>query len=558
MGNQQSLFDNLIHGNNRNDYKHSHQYRKVHYRSHSHTSSSSSNFQSAFHFSSNSRQHNPKDCCALWKTIKSILGIWTTGNDEIDEIIKETQRTASKHRKPWKWIPFDKFEDVKFLAKGGYGSVFSAWCTDRDVFGRVALKSFEYSENFSKEYLQRLRALAKFEHENPRSIIRIYGMTKNPETNDYMLIMKYVKCNLREYINKHFNTLSLSNKIELLVPISNGLKKIHQADMVHGNLHPGNILQTTINNPTEKNYITTNNSTKIYPMPQTWSSLSDLGLCGPASNDPRKILSEKDDFVDEPDTINDDDFFKEFYLQEKQDFFTSYITSSRRGSTYEKPKLYGVLPYVAPEVLRGQKYTRAADVYAFGFIIYEVFTGYPPYYDVPHDLKLAKKICSGHRPPITSSDIPPRIMKLISSCWDSRPEERPSALELHNMIRGWYWRLDPEMKHLMRVDDEVSRGSRSGTPISPIKDNMSSGFSSPTTPGTPNTPNSIFTFSTPFTTSLSSSLSHSYSVANIPLTKTTTSSNTSSYGIIGYEIHPEAIYTSRLLEFDNLPQTTSY
>ncbi|CAB4441592.1 unnamed protein product [Rhizophagus irregularis] len=182
-------------------------------------------------------------------------------------------------------------------------------------------------------------------------------------------------------------------------------------------------------------------------MPQTWSSLSDLGLCGPASNDPRKILSEKDDFVDEPDTINDDDFFKEFYLQEKQDFFTSYITSSRRGSTYEKPKLYGVLPYVAPEVLRGQKYTRAADVYAFGFIIYEVFTD----------------------PPITSSDIPPRIMKLISSCWDSRPEERPSALELHNMDKRMW-------------------------------------ISSPTTPGTPNTPNSIFTFSTPFTTSLSSSL----------------------------------------------------
>jgi hypothetical protein len=155
MGNQQSLFDSLIHGNSYS----SQQYRGKHYRTHSHTSSSSSfnsNFQSAFHFSSNSRQHNPKDCCALWKTIKSILGIWTTGNNEIDDIIKETQRTASKHRKPWKWIPYDKFEDVKFLAKGGYGHVYSAWCTDRDVFGRVALKSFEFSENFSKEYLQRV------------------------------------------------------------------------------------------------------------------------------------------------------------------------------------------------------------------------------------------------------------------------------------------------------------------------------------------------------------------------------------------------------------------
>src|SRR6266487_2165313 len=117
-------------------------------------------------------------------------------------------------------------------------------------------------------------------------------MTKDPATNDYMLVMKYAKCNLRQYINKHFNNLSLSNKIELLVPISNGLKKIHQADLIHGNFHPGNILQTVTNNPTEKNFQSTtnnNSSTKIYPMPQTWSFISDLGLCGPSSNDPRKI-----------------------------------------------------------------------------------------------------------------------------------------------------------------------------------------------------------------------------------------------------------------------------
>ena len=44
-------------------------------------------------------------------------------------------------------------------------------------------------------------------------------------------------------------------------------------------------------------------------MPQTWSFISDLGLCGPSSNDPRKILSEKNDFVDEPDDIFDDFYF---------------------------------------------------------------------------------------------------------------------------------------------------------------------------------------------------------------------------------------------------------
>ncbi|RIA85656.1 kinase-like domain-containing protein [Glomus cerebriforme] len=544
MGNQQSLLDNLIHGNNRYDYsKHTHHHQ---HRKHSHSSSTSSfnsNFQSAFHFTSNSRHHNPKDCCALWKTIKSILGIWTTGNNDIDEIIKETQRTASKHHKPWKWIPFDRFEDIKFLAQGGYGHVYSAMCTDRDVCGKVALKSLEFSENISKEYLQQLRTLSTFEHS--KGLIRIYGMTRDPETNDYMLVMKHAKSNLRQYINKHFNTLSLSNKIELLVPISNGLKRIHQADLVHGNLHPGNILQTIINIPTEKN--TTTNSIKIYTMPQTWSYISDLGLCGPASNEPRKILSEKNDFVEEPDTIkNDDDIFENLYFHEKNDDY--FISHSRRGSVYEKPKIYGVLPYIAPEVLRGQKSTKAADVYAFGFIVYEVFTGHPPYYDVPHDIKLAQKICTGHRPPITCSEIPPRIMKLITSCWDANPDERPSALDLHNLIRGWYWRLDPEMKSLMRADDE----SRSGTPIKEI-----GGFSTPPTPGTPISPFN-FPTNTPFTTSLNTSISHSYSTTAPNISPQSTSSTMSFCGINGYEIHPEAIYTSRLLEYDNLPQTASW
>ncbi|RIA94423.1 kinase-like domain-containing protein, partial [Glomus cerebriforme] len=37
-----------------------------------------------------------------------------------------------------------------------------------------------------------------------------------------------------------------------------------------------------------------------------------------------------------------------------------------------KNSTYGVLPYIAPEILRGQNYTKAADIYSFGIIMYEV------------------------------------------------------------------------------------------------------------------------------------------------------------------------------------------
>src|SRR2546423_554778 len=35
-----------------------------------------------------------------------------------------------------------------------------------------------------------------------------------------------------------------------------------------------------------------------------------------------------------------------------------------------KNEIYGVLPYMAPEVLRGEPYTKEADIYSFGIIMW--------------------------------------------------------------------------------------------------------------------------------------------------------------------------------------------
>jgi serine/threonine protein kinase len=52
-------------------------------------------------------------------------------------------------------------------------------------------------------------------------------------------------------------------------------------------------------------------------------------------------------------------------------------------------EIYGVLPYVAPEVLNGKQYTSATDIYSFAMIMYEIFTGLPPYHDIAHEEALA-------------------------------------------------------------------------------------------------------------------------------------------------------------------------
>src|SRR5581483_6746147 len=40
-------------------------------------------------------------------------------------------------------------------------------------------------------------------------------------------------------------------------------------------------------------------------------------------------------------------------------------------SNSNSKNVYGVLPYMAPEILRGKKYTKASDIYSFGIIMNE-------------------------------------------------------------------------------------------------------------------------------------------------------------------------------------------
>jgi serine/threonine protein kinase len=101
-----------------------------------------------------------------------------------------------------------------------------------------------------------------------------------------------------------------------------------------------------------------------------------------------------------------------------------------------KEGVYGVLPYVAPEVLRGYQYTKAADIYSFGMIMNELLSEELPYNDVPHDHILTVKICRGLRPKI-AEDVPKLLANLIMKCWDAKPENRPTARELYQILFKW-------------------------------------------------------------------------------------------------------------------------
>ncbi|KLL02197.1 MAG: hypothetical protein MRERC_3c023 [Mycoplasmataceae bacterium RC_NB112A] len=115
------------------------------------------------------------------------------------------------------------------------------------------------------------------------------------------------------------------------------------------------------------------------------------------------------------------------------DGYFCYITDlglCRPADETDKSKVYGVLPYMAPEVLRRQPYIQASDIYSFGIIAWEMMSGLPPYHDIPHDDFLTKKILDGLRPSLDDAKAPRILKDLIEKCWDADPSKRPAASEL--------------------------------------------------------------------------------------------------------------------------------
>ncbi|POG61676.1 kinase-like domain-containing protein, partial [Rhizophagus irregularis DAOM 181602=DAOM 197198] len=107
--------------------------------------------------------------------------------------------------------------------------------------------------------------------------------------------------------------------------------------------------------------------------------------------------------------------------------------SQPANSTSPNNEIYGVIPYIAPEIFKGAAFSQKSDIYSFGMIMWELTTGCKPFANVEHDHNLIFKILDGERPEITN-DTPEWFANLMKKCWDSDPSKRPTAVEIN---REW-------------------------------------------------------------------------------------------------------------------------
>src|SRR6185369_2342597 len=83
----------------------------------------------------------------------------------------------------------------------------------------------------------------KFKSPSYKGILDIYGVSQDPNTKEYILVMRYASDgSLRDYLTKRFKSLRWKDKIRILYNIILGLNNIHQEQLIHHDLHSGNIL----------------------------------------------------------------------------------------------------------------------------------------------------------------------------------------------------------------------------------------------------------------------------------------------------------------------------
>ncbi|KAG2062405.1 kinase-like protein [Suillus hirtellus] len=103
---------------------------------------------------------------------------------------------------------------------------------------------------------------------------------------------------------------------------------------------------------------------------------------------------------------------------------TSYIRSNVRWAAPEN--------FQVPEDDESISSLRlASDIYSFGCIMLQVFTGRIPYSEFRNDYEVPVKILRGRKParPVIPS-IADTLWDFIQKCWLDEPEQRPSAREV--------------------------------------------------------------------------------------------------------------------------------
>ncbi|KAJ8584512.1 kinase-like protein [Rhizopogon salebrosus TDB-379] len=251
------------------------------------------------------------------------------------------------------------------VAYGSFGDVYRCTISTGEGTTEVAVKVFKVDkERFEKGIHRELKVWLKLKHP---TIVPLLGVAfLNPPFP--ALISQWIPSGtLRTYLGAQAMTLTAPAKGGLAKGVADGLNYLHSEDVVHGDLHPGNVLIDASGNP----------------------CLTDFGLA--------TVVGDTE-------------------LQ-----WTTTTASHNFDPRWRAPEAIGIDG--EPE-----RPTFQSDIYSFGSVMFFIASGNIPWQEKrSHQICIE---LSKRTPHVRPDNILGNHWNLVQKCWSWNPEDRPGCAEV--------------------------------------------------------------------------------------------------------------------------------
>jgi serine/threonine protein kinase len=298
------------------------------------------------------------------------------------------------------------------VGRGGMGEVYRGF--DETLQRKVAVKSIaataRLTPDLKSRFLREARALSRLEHPH---ICKIHDFIESEGAA--FLVLEFIEG--RTLAQAMRDGIPKPDRLRVALEIARVLEVAHAKGIVHRDLKPSNIKLT----------------------PEGEVKVLDFGLArflGPSAAGAPSADAATDDAFDEPRAEDEGPtppLPSELALGQTLSLDTPTRPSSSPSGFLsaslptEQGAVLGTPQYMSPEQARGDRATPASDMYSFGLILQELFTGRPAHERTDDRAKLFERARKGQTVP--AAGLPADLTALINRLKSLGPAARPTAVE---------------------------------------------------------------------------------------------------------------------------------
>jgi serine/threonine-protein kinase len=300
------------------------------------------------------------------------------------------------------------------IGAGGMGEVYAG--LDETLKRKVALKSVNAAHRLhahaKARFIREAQILSQLDHPN---ICRVYDYIEDVES-DWLVMELIDGMSLRDARS----TLDAAARLRVAEQIATVLVVTHAAGVVHRDLKPGNVM------------ITARGEVKVLDFGLARSLDAAPVTFGAQTGMPADALPERD--------ATDDELTRSVHVTPRPASPDVTVMHTQDGA------ILGTIAYMSPEQAGGDTATTASDMYAFGLLLQELFTGTAPDDgELDYFGRLENRRKGESRPPVgLGRDLTSLIVRLKSLA----PAQRPTAVDAAERLR---WIRDAPKRRFRRT-----------------------------------------------------------------------------------------------------------